>query len=572
MKKLRGRSLVLATIATLFAGCAGGSSSGSSTPASSAASSTASSAAESAAEPGALKEISVNTGSEPPQMNSILTTSTGSMNVLRHIVDGLTMLDQNDEPAPAVAESWTVSEDGKTYTFKLRQGMKWSNGEDVTANDFIFAWDQHFTAEVAAPYAGTWAKFFLGATEKLEGTPISAETQAALDAGGYTNGVGFKAIDDYTIQVTTTNPYPFFLSVLAFPSFMPVNQKAYEEIGAAAYGTEAANIVTNGAWNITSWTHEDNIVLEKNPNYWDAANIKIDKITMVMINDTTTALNAFVAEELDMVGLNGQQAQQMRDEGRTVLSYDDGSAWYFEYQTTKPGLNNAKVRRALTLGVDAQSFITNVVQNDSSVAYSFTPSAIQQGKFTAAVGQVLERSNDYTAAKALLEEGLAEEGLTIDTFSPAIICDDTDTATRYSAFFQEQWKTNLGLNVTIDSMTYKNRLERMQNFDFDIVLAGWGPDYNDPMTFLDLFITGSGNNHTQYSNTEYDALVAQALAEPDAAKREQLLIQIENILLTDMPIGPIYNRKANYICSDRLTGVVRSTFSDMSFRYADVTA
>lgn len=506
-------------------------------------------------------------------LNSILTTTTGSMNVLRHIIDGLVILDENDEPIPGVAESWEISEDKLTYTFKLREGMKWSNGEPVTAHDFVFAWDTFFTEETAAMYADTWAPLILGAKEKLHPNDnvMSDETKAKLEEMGYTD-VGYKAVDDYTLQVTITGPYDYFLSILAFPNFFPVNEKAYTEIGATQYATEADLIVTNGAYKMTSWTHESNIVLEKNTEYFDAANINLDKITMAMISDDGTSFNSFQTGELDMFEPSSEQVAQLKADGKTVLSFDDGSNWYFEYNNVHKGLSNVKVRTALTLGIDAEAFITSVVANDSTVAYSFVPPAIWNGRFNEAAGKLIDRptDGDYSAAKAMLEEGLKEEGMTLADFKPVLIADDTTKATKYSAFYQEQWKTNLGLDVTVEQMTYKNRIERMQNRDFDIVMSGWGPDYNDPMTFLDLFVTGSGNNHTSYSNPEYDALVASAVAEPDSEKRMQTMLEIEKLLMKDMPVGPIYYRAQDYAVSDRLTGVVRTAFTDMQLRWADV--
>lgn len=518
------------------------------------------------------KEVSVNLGQEPPELNSVLTTSTGSGNVLRHIVEGLVYLDENNAPTPGIAESWDVSDDGLTYTFHLRGDSVWSNGDKVVAEDFIYAWTLLFTADTAAPYAGTWAGIFLGAQEHLEGTALSAEQRAALDALGYEGlPMGFKAIDDATVQVSIVNPTPYLLSVLAFYNFLPMNQRGVEEIGFDQYAKEYNTIITNGMYNMAAWTHESDIVLEKNPNYYGAGAIKIDKITMNMISDSGAAYNAFLAGEIDYILVNPEQAEQLRGMGVDVKYYDDGSNWYFEYNNTLPGLKNVKVRKAMTLGVDVESFVGNVLQNNSTVANSFVPSAISDGAFTAAVGPLIERG-DVAAAKALLEEGLAEEGMTIADFKPVLIADDTTTAATYCAFFKEQWMTNLGVDVTVEQMTYNNRIDRMQSFDFSIVLAGWGPDYDDPMTFLDLFVTGSGNNHTQYSNSAYDALVTQAKAEPDAAAREQILIQIEHILAEDMPVGYVYNRARDYVTSERLTGYLATAFTDMCLRYADVVA
>lgn len=553
MKKL---ALLLAVVMVFTLGltaCGGGASS---TP--------ATSGTSTAAEVTGPKEITVNLASEPPEMNTITTTSTGSMNVLRHMMEGLVMLDQKDTPVPAVAEKWDISEDGLTYTFHLRKDAKWSNGDPVTAKDFVFAWNQLFTQENAAPYASTWAALIKGAEDMLA-TGTTAE------------GVGYKAVDDYTLELVLDGPCTYILSVLAFPNFYPMNEKAYTEMGGIdAYGTEADLFCTNGAFKMTSWEHENEIVLEKNADYYAADEIKLDKITMAMISDTTTAYNSFVAGDLDMIGLSGDQVVQATGAGYTIQSYDDGSCWYFEFNTTQKGLNNPKVRKALTYAVDAESFVKNVVKNNSTIAYSFTPPAIQGGKFTEAVGKLMDRegyaADNYAKAKALLEEGLKEEGMTTKDLVIAIVTDEGDTAAKNCAFFQEQWKTHLGVEATVEQMTYKARLQRMNQHEFSVVLAGWGPDYNDPMTFMDLWLTDGGNNHGSYSNAEYDKLIADAAAEADAAKREEILIAAEKLLMDEMPIGPIYNRKRDFVTSERLTGVVRTGFDDMNFRWADVVA
>ncbi|MFI3237227.1 MAG: peptide ABC transporter substrate-binding protein [Lachnospiraceae bacterium] len=510
--------------------------------------------------------ITFNSTSEPPEMNSIVTSSTGSGNVLRHIVDGLVMLDETDTPVPAVAESWDISEDGLTYTFHLRDDYTWSNGEAVTAHDFVFAWTQLFTAASGAPYGATWAALIDGATELL-----NAADDAAYDAA--LAEIGYTAVDDYTLEVTLTNPYPYFLSVCAFYNLYPINEIAYNEMGGlGTYATEASLICTNGQFTIDEWEHESQITLNKSETYPMADETMIDTIVFEMISDSSTSYNAFVAGEIDIMAATADQVTMASASGYNVEAYDDGSCWYFEYQTEVPGLNNANIRKAITYAIDADIFIESVIQNDSVVANSFTPPAINGGTFTETVGEIMDRetykADDYAEAKALLALGLEEENMTLEDLDLVLICDDTDTAAKYAAFFQEQLLVNLGLTITVEQMTYNNRIERMENKDFSIVMAGWGPDYNDPMTFMDLWISGSGNNHTSYASAEYDALIAAAVVEADADARIAILIEAEELLMEDMPIGPIYNRKTNYLVADGVEGVVRTAFDDINFRWA----
>lgn len=512
------------------------------------------------------KSLSFNLRAEPPEMNSILTTTTGSGNVLRHVMEGLLVLDENDEPAPGVAESWEVSDDGLTYTFKLRDDSKWSNGDTVTANDFVFALDKLFSPATAAEYSGTWAPLIVGADDVLNSKDEKATAEALKN-------VGYKAIDDQTLEIKLTGPYAYFPGVVSFYNFLPINEKAYEEFGGDdGYAKEADKMLYNGAFTMDTWNHEDKIILAKNDDYWNADKVNLDKIEIRMISDANAALNEFEAGDIDMIELNGEQYQDKKDSDLDIHKYDDGSSWYLEFNTTAQGLNNPKIRKALTLAVDAQKYVDKVVLNDSTVANSFVPAAIVQGTFTKEVGDMLNRPTDgnFEEVVKLLDEGLKEEGLTRDSLKLDMIIDDTTTAAAYGAYIQNQLKEVLGVNLAISPMTYKARIARMQDKDFNIVMAGWGPDYNDPMTFLDLFVSTNGNNHTSWADPEYDAIVVEARAEADPAKKTELMKKLEAKLAEQMPIGYIYNRAQNYVLSEGVTGVVRTAFSDIDVRFADV--
>ncbi|MDF2802437.1 MAG: putative secreted protein [Anaerocolumna sp.] len=495
--------------------------------------------------------ITVNIASEPPQLFTVTTTDTTSFSVIRHIMENLVMLDENDEVKPGVAKDWTISDDQLTYTFNLRDNMKWSNGEPVTAHDFVFAWQSLLTPSFAADYA-YFGYVFKNGQAFNEGTATADE-------------LGVKAVSDYVLEVTLENPTAYFLSQLAFGVFAPLNEKAYTEFG-EAYGTDADKIVTNGPFKLASWEHENNIVLEKNADFYEADKINLNKITMVMINDTNASLNAFKAGEVDVIGLNGDQTALMKGENYPVAAYDDGSSWYLEFNTTDKFLSNKNLRTALTYAIDKQSFVSSIVKNDSKPATSFTPPAMKglSGAFHEEVGNVVPV---FDAAKAKEYYTKALEELGVDKVELTMISDDSDTAVLYAAFVQEQIRVNLGLEIKIESMPFKSRLERMSNKDFSMVFAGWGPDYNDPMTFLDMFETGNGNNHTSYTNPDYDALLDKVRKETDATARFGYLVELEKLLMTDLPIGPVYWRARNYTVSGKIaSGVIRTAFQDMNYR------
>ena len=513
------------------------------------------------------KGISVNLTAEPPEMNSILTTSSGSMNVLRHCVEGLVVLDAKDEAQPGMAESWDVSPDKKTYTFHLRKGQKWSNGEEVTAKDFVFAWNKHFTKKSGAAYASTWMTKIAGAEDVFNAKDDAALKKALANAG-------WKAKDDYTFEVTFTGPFQYAVVLMAFPSFFPVNEKAFNDAGAAKdikkYGTSEKTMAYNGPYKITSWTHEDSLVLEKNQDYWNKDTIKLDKITMKMIGNMTTAVNEFNNGTIDMIDLDGENAKTLKKDGKNVQAFDDGGVWYLEFnsQAKNLGLNNAKVRKGITLAIDAKAMAESILQNASPVATTMTPAAVANGEFKKTVGDLLTRDGDYAKAKAMLEEGLKEEGLTLAKFTPTLLCDDTSSAKKQAEFLQAQFKDNLGVKLEVKQVTYKSRLDLMDKGQFDIVFAGWSADYNDPMTYFDMWMTGNGNNHGKWSNAEYDALINKASSLADKDQYYATLKKAEQILADECPIGVVFDRQKDFITTDKLKGVVRTAFQDMNFNYA----
>lgn len=517
-------------------------------------------------------EITINLGSEPPEMLTFLTTDTTSGNVLRHVIETLIRLDENNKAAPGVAkevptkENGGVSEDGKTIVFNLNPDAKWHNGDPVTAQDFEFAWDQLFKLSNGGNYASTWAPLIKGASEVL----------ACQDDASYEKALenkGWKASEDgLTFTVELTGPYVYFVNLMAFYSFAPVQEKAYVAGGGLdKYGNDVEGYLMNGPFVIESWEHESNLVLVKNENYWNKDAVKLNKITMEMISDSNTAMNVFDDGTCDMIGISGDYVQTYKDNGVDVKEYGDGSTWYFEFNTAQPGLNNAKVRKALTYAYDVPQFVEKLIKNSSADAKTFTPKAINGGDFSKAMGDLYNRTYDdkqWADAKALLEEGLKEEGIKVEDFSLTILGDVSDTAKKNYEYFQAQWQEHLGIKVEIQQVEFQDRLNKMDQKDFGVVFAGWGPDYDDPMTFLDLWVTDGGNNHTSWSNAEYDECVAKALVEADATKRMEYLKRCEEIIATEFPVGVIYERNRSYLTSERLHGVIRNAFSDIDLTKA----
>lgn len=502
--------------------------------------------------------ITINLVQEPPEMNSIQMSDTSSSTIEREIMAGLTKLDKNDNPVPDMAESWTVSTDKKTYTFKLRQGQKWSNGDPVTAKDFAFAWTTAMQKKTASVYA-----FIL--TDNIQGGDDYFAGKIKEDK------LGIKVIDDYNLKVTFSKPIPYALNLFAFQTYLPIDQKAYESITADKYAKDADKIVTNGPYKMTEWKHNDHITLTKNDNYWDKANVSIPKVKFVMIGDANAAINAFKAGQLDEMVLAKDSLAKFKSEGQPIASYNAGSNWYLEYNTKRKSFSNAKIRQAMGMAIDTKSFCDNVLKDGSTPATGLVPTGIAgaSGKEYAEARGDISLKFDAAKAKSLLADGLKEIGMTADQFKPVFITDNTTAAVRETTFMQEQWKTNLGINVQLQPMAFKARVNAMHSKDFDMVMAGWSPDYNDAMTFMDMFMTGNGNNDPQYESKTYDDLIKKAAYEPDAAKRQDTLIQAEKLLVQqDCPVFPIWYEVTNYTTSGKFTGATLTAFQSRPGNYA----
>ena len=505
--------------------------------------------------------VTVDLRADVPDMNPTTTSDATSADILRMTTAGLYKLDENDQPVPDLAEETTVSEDGLTYTFKLRKDAKWNNGDPVTAHDFVYAWTIAMKKETASVYGfilynniKNGDKFFAGECKEED--------------------LGCKALDDYTLEVTFNTPLAYALNLFAFQSYLPVNQKIYEAAGKNADGTSMYNkdvdtMAYNGPYYISEWVHDDHITLTKNEDFYDADSIKIPKIKYTMMTDANTRLNAFQAGQVDCINVNAEQVKQLQTMNEPVYSYTDNGSWYFQYNLKgNKIMSNAKVRMALGNAIDPKAYVENVVADGSVVANGLVPTSINganNGKYVDGRDDLLD--HDTAGAKALFDEGLKELGMTVDEVGTLeYVCDDQSRARKEAEYFQSQWEKVLGIKVVIKPMAFKARLSVMETGDFDIVFAGWSPDYNDAMTFLDMFMIGNGNNYGKYDNEEYNDLMKQAMNETDAAKRQEIMQKAETILVKDdCAVYPLYFSVVNYAKSNKISGMTRTGFQEFDF-------
>lgn len=524
------------------------------------------------------KSVVIDIEQEPPKMNSIITSDAVSLNVLRHVSEGLTVLDKEDKPVAGVAEKWDISEDGLTYTFHLRKDYKWSNGDPVTAKDFEFAFKGLVTPSFGAVYAS------LGNLFKNGQAFYESESYKALDEEGKADymakhdgkapadvtadQIGVKVIDDYTLEIVLERPASYLLDILAFQVLLPVNQKVYEQYG-EQYGTEADKMLYNGAYVISEWSHDSQLIMKKNPDYPKKDSIKIDTIKCVMMNDSNTRLNTFQSGEVDMVRLNGEQTKSLEADGKTVQVYDDGSVWYIQYNMQNDLYKNLNLRKALALAIDSKTYVDVVVADKSIVADRYTPPTVNgnKDKFSEEMGKQFDGFNPDEARKYL---ELAKKELGVTDLKLTLIGGDTDFAQKSLAFFQEMWQKELGIKIEVEGMPFKSRLARMEKGEFEMVMAGWSPDYNDPLTYLDLWESSNGNNYGKYKSEKFDKAIEASRNEADRDKRFGYLMDAEKTLFEDFPLAPYYYRANNFIVSDKVTGIFRTAFQDFNLLYADV--
>lgn len=493
--------------------------------------------------------VTLNVTSEPTELNPMRMSDTIDQSILYHCMSGFTKLNEKDEPVADLAERWDINETNTTYTMHLRKDAKWSNGDPVTVNDFYYSWVTQMKPSTGSIYAIYLYKNIKNGEAFYKGEVDESQ-------------LGLKILDDYTLEIQWSHPMTNGLFYLSQPYFLPINQKAYEAIGDEQYAKEADKMVTNGAYKITEWVHDDHITMEKFKNHYNASEINIPKVKLVMIGDANTSLNAFTAGEVDLCNLYNEQIKLVEEKSKDVIqSYIDGGSWYLSFNTQDEYLSNINLRKALAYSIDIQSLLDNVINDGSIVANGLVPGVVQgaDGKgYAESRGSIFKYDKDK--AKEYLNKALKELGIEKKDIKLVFWTSDTTYNQNQAAYLQQQWKENLGLDVELKSTAAKALSEAMRNGDYSFGIDAWGPSENDAITFLENYTTENMNNHGKYSNQKYDKLIEDSAHESDPKKRQEILIQAEKILMDDMVIGPMYFTCTTYAVSDKLVGLVRTPF------------
>ena len=521
-------------------------------------------------------------------MNTIKMTYATELAVARHTYDALVKLDGNNAVCPAAAESWESSDDGMVWTFKLRQGAKWVDNTgavvgDVTANDFVFAWSELINPANASEYS-SFGMVFKNAQAYWDYKSGESTTEVTLDQ------VGFKALDDYTLQVELENYQPYFLQTVKFEVLSPVYEPFYTQVGADAYGTAPDKMLYNGAFYMTEWVTDNKIVVVKNPNWYDADSVSLEKITFAKYTDRNTAINAFQGGEIDIIDLsNGDQSGMFTAEGYNVDSFAGGYSFYFYVNNLDEAgvaahegsklsdMRSVNLRKAVSYAIDRTQLINTVFKNQNTApgCFSLGISSVDGGSFGDVVvaangGQPLYNTTaDVAKAQEYLTAALADLGYTdASQIDITLMTSEGSTNELFSQVVQEQLRKNLGIEAKIEVLTIGEARARRNAKNYDMFAGGWGPDYNDPMTDLELWTTTNSNNHTGYASEVYDGLIEQTKTETDPAAREQIFVKAELQLAEDMPIIPTYWRAEEYLASEKIaSGALRLPFQYYNLIY-----
>ena len=470
---------------------------------------------------------------EPQALDTSKASAAVSFDIISQIEEGLYRLGKNGEPIPALAAAMPVITDGgKTYTIKLRDNIKWSDDSPVTAKDFEYAWKRTLDPKTKADYS------FMVAW--LKGG------DAYMNGKGSADQVQVKAIDDKTLTFTLENPIPFMTAQLSFPVFFAQKQAFVEKYG-DTYAADADKLLFNGPFTLTKWDHEQSLTLVKNDKYWDKEHVKLNEVNVQIAADNNTLANLYQSNSIDVARITRDQVDQWK--GKPDYRVEPQLyITYVEMNEAIPVLKNEKIRKALSIAIDRSNLVDIVFHDGSKSPTGFVPNGTMDGnnkEFRAGAGDVLPKY-DPAQAKTLLSEGLKEAGLT--SFPTLKFTgDDTEDGKKALEFIQGQWKQNLGIDVTVESIPHKLRIDRGQTHQFELLLFNWGADYNDAMTFLDLHESTSPFNESQFKDPEYDQLIQKARAEADGTKRAQYLVEAEKILVNKMPVAPVNFRAYSYL-------------------------
>lgn len=506
------------------------------------------------------KILSVQVGPDPETIDPALNSAVDGGNMLLHSFECLLAVDQNGQLAPGQAESWETSEDGLTWTFHLRDGLKWSDGSDLTANDFVYSWKRVCDPMVAAPYAETVLSMVEGYDKAIEGD---------LDA------LQVAATDNNTLVVTLSAPCSYFGSLAAFATLSPVQQATVEANG-DAWATKAETYISNGPFYVSDWVPGSYIMMTKNPYYWNADAIKLDGIKWNLIEDSNAAYSAYQTGEVLMIkDVPTEEIPSLKENADFYVDPIIGT-YYLSMNIDREPFNNADVRKALSLAIDRDYVANTLMQGTYSPAGNFMgPGWIdtdgKQFKDNANGGKEYIDTTNYEADLEEAKQLLADAGYPNGEGFPTITYSTNDVGYHkvVAEYLQQAW-AELGIDLQVDIVEWASFTPMRRNGDYDVARNGWVGDYSDPSNMLDLFYSTNGNNDGKFNNADYDAAMELSRTTLDAAERSTALHNAEDILMEEAGCIPVAYYNDFWLQSDKITGSWHSPYGYWYFMYADI--
>lgn len=523
-------------------------------------------------------DITVNLASEPQTMDPALNTASDGSNMANHLFEGLMKWEDSGvevngsdgtansaQLVPGQAESYekTENEDGTvTYTFKLRDGIKWSDGKDVTAGDFEYSWKRLVDPATAADYS-YMLDCVVNANEIIAGEKDPSE-------------LAVKAVDDKTFEVTLVNDLPYFEELCAFPAMMPVRQDIIEEAG-DNWTFDVSTYISNGAYKMKEWTHNSQIVVEKNENYYDYEKLGPDTITFKLMDNQNAMLSGFNSGEIDFIEdvPQAEIANLIASGDMKIVDYI--GTYYVCFQNQKAPFDDARVRKAFSLAIDRTYIVNQVTQSGQVEAGGYVPAGVYDAEgatgddFRTVGGDYYKPTDaDYEANCEEARALLAEAGYPDGEGFPVVeyLYNTSDAHKAVAEALQYMWEEELGVKVTLNNQEWAAFLQTRKDGDYSIARNGWIADYNDPISFLDMWLTGGGNNDAQYSNEEYDSLIKEAKTTTDVKERMELLHKAEDkIIGEDSALAPLYFYTQKYMLADGIEGVYYCPLGYFFFGY-----